>query len=239
MPDPATAARLIVAGVLFGLAAAMPVGPVNVEMARRTLRGGFSAGAAVGFGAVTVDVILAAASVLLLTAGAGGAMLTTRPAVYWALKLAGAGLLVYLGASCLLAAWRARKPAVDATKAAPAASNPPTVARGYLTGLLLNGLNPIVWSVWFVVLPALAAKRSGPGGADLTAGSTGANLPMLCAGVFLGTSGWVLAFAGGLSRVRRPGAAEDGLPGRWLVAVDALGGATLLGFAAATLAGLV
>ena len=238
MTDFSTAAGLIGQGVLFGLAAAVPLGPVNVEMARRTLRGGFAAGAAVGFGAVTVDVLLAGASVLLLTVG-GGRTLGDHPAAYWALKIAGAGLLVYLGTASLRSAWRARKgPAVSAEVRAsePAA---PSARRGYATGLLLNGLNPVVWSVWFVVLPAVAAGPSGSsGGRGLTAGSVGGNLPMLCAGVFLSTSAWVVAFAGALSRGRRV-AAGAALRTRGVAAVDLLGGLTLLGFAAATVAGPV
>ncbi|MGA2501211.1 MAG: LysE family transporter [Tepidisphaeraceae bacterium] len=43
-------------GIILGLGAAAPIGPVNVEIARRTLRGGFPAGFFLGLGAVTVDV---------------------------------------------------------------------------------------------------------------------------------------------------------------------------------------
>ena len=231
MPDAATAARLVGQGILFGLAAAVPVGPVNVEMARRTLRGGFAAGASVGFGAVTVDVILAAASVLLLSLPtAGGGSLIEAPAIYWPLKLAGAGVLIFLGASCLRSAWRAKRPV-----AIPMPIAAPSAGRGYATGLLLNGLNPIVWSVWFVVLPGIVAKPGSAGG-DGAGGSIAALLPMLCVGVFLATAGWVIAFSGALARLRhlRKGAA-DLLGGRWLAWVDTLGGLTLLGFAALTL----
>ena len=50
---------LILKGVALGLGAAVPIGPVNVELARRTLRGGFSRGFALGCGAVTADVTYA------------------------------------------------------------------------------------------------------------------------------------------------------------------------------------
>jgi hypothetical protein len=52
---------------------------------------------------------------------------------------------------------------------------------------------------------------------------------MICAGVFAGTLGWVVAFAGLLAlagRWRRP---------RWFAAADLAGGITLLGFALVTL----
>ena len=35
---------LIAKGIALGLGAAVPIGPVNVQIARRTLRGGFGAG---------------------------------------------------------------------------------------------------------------------------------------------------------------------------------------------------
>ena len=239
MTDFSTAAGLVGQGILFGLAAAVPLGPVNVEMARRTLRGGFAAGAAVGFGAVTVDVLLAGASVLLLTVG-GGRTLGDHPAAYWALKLAGAGLLIYLGTASLRSAWRARKGSAVSAIAVSDSTSQPSARRGYATGLLLNGLNPVVWSVWFVVLPAVAAGPANAAGASgLTAGSVGGNLPMLCAGVFLSTSAWVVAFAGALSRGRRMAVVPAALRHRGVAAVDLFGGLTLLGFAAATVAGPV
>ena len=39
---------LLLQGILIGLGAAVPIGPVNVEIARRTLRGGFLAGLFLG-----------------------------------------------------------------------------------------------------------------------------------------------------------------------------------------------
>ena len=50
---------LFARGVIFGLGAAVPIGPVNVEIARRTLRAGFRSGFFLGCGAVTIDVTYA------------------------------------------------------------------------------------------------------------------------------------------------------------------------------------
>jgi len=47
---------LFLNGLALGLGAAAPIGPVNVEIARRTLRFGRRAGFLLGCGAVTVDV---------------------------------------------------------------------------------------------------------------------------------------------------------------------------------------
>src|SRR4051812_50000553 len=47
---------LLLNGVLFGLGAAVPIGPVNVEIARRALRGGVWGGGGLGCGAGTPGV---------------------------------------------------------------------------------------------------------------------------------------------------------------------------------------
>src|SRR5437764_198584 len=85
-------------GCLLGIGAAAPIGPVNVEIARRTLRRGFRAGFALGCGAVTVDVGYA---ICVSLAGVGMRNLQMPPLASAALGLAGGALLAYLGISCL------------------------------------------------------------------------------------------------------------------------------------------
>src|SRR5437868_6914432 len=98
---PAPPLSLLARGVLLGLGAAVPIGPVNVEIARRTLRIGFLAGFALGCGAVTVDILYAALSSLSFT------QLLTAPAVARVVGAAGVVLLVYLAFLCFRAAARA------------------------------------------------------------------------------------------------------------------------------------
>src|SRR5437016_2198077 len=91
--------RLILRGCLLGIGAAAPVGPVNVEIARRTLKRGFRAGFALGCGAVTVDVTYAVLASLSL----GPAMKNL-----WALRiigLCGAAILAWLGIASLRGAF--------------------------------------------------------------------------------------------------------------------------------------
>jgi len=200
----------IASGVLLGLGAAVPIGPVNVEIARRTLRGGFAAGVALGCGAVTVDITYAVLSSLSL-----------RPLLdqHWlmlTLSIAGTVLLVYLGVMSLRAAWKSRK--LDATTlfAAPALS----LHGGYVTGLLMTLLNPITLAFWFLVVPATTLKLGLDPSHDL---------PAICTGVFLGTISWVMTFAGlltWLGRSKKP---------TWIILADAIGGAVLLAFAAAAI----
>src|SRR5215218_6063145 len=87
---------LFIRGILFGIGAAAPIGPVNVEIARRALRHGFAAGFALGCGAVTVDVtyaILASLSVTRLLQSDQA----SRRWFYWPMTVAACGLLAFLG----------------------------------------------------------------------------------------------------------------------------------------------
>jgi threonine/homoserine/homoserine lactone efflux protein len=195
---------LLFQGVLIGLGAAAPLGPVNVEIARRTLRGGFGAGVALGAGAVSVDVAYA----VLTSLSVGRA--SDRPAV--SVVLAGVSVLILagLGVLCLRSAWRGMTDAgVWEAGAAPSSRN------GYVTGLLMTLVNPLTLAFWFTTLPSIA------GAIDRR------RLPWVAAGVFVGTFSWVLAFAGTLSvlgRFRR---------GAWVRATDLGGGITLIAFAVA------
>jgi threonine/homoserine/homoserine lactone efflux protein len=126
-------------------------------------------------------------------------------------------LLTYLGALCL----RGER---EAFRADPIAYTPDVhrgVARSaYLAGLAMTLFNPMTLAFWFVAVPALVGS---------VAGGVAQDLPWICVGVFIGTLGWVVTFAAVLAlagRYRR---------NWWLAAADAVGGFTLLVFAAAAL----
>jgi threonine/homoserine/homoserine lactone efflux protein len=199
---------LVFRGILLGLGAAVPIGPVNVEILRRTLRGGFFAGFALGCGAVTVDVTYAILSSL------GFGLLLNRPIFYWPLTIGGVALLTYLGVMCWLGAFRSRQTLNETESASALVASSP--ASGYITGLLMTLLNPMTLGFWFVAVPDVVSKLSQRPTHDL---------PIICVGVFLGTIGWVIGFAGTLKlsrRWRRPW---------WIAAADAIGGTMLLAFA--------
>ena len=200
---------LIVRGLGLGIGAAAPIGPVNVEIARRTLRGRAAAGFALGCGAVTVDVTYAVLSSLSL------GRLLNRPAVVWPITIGGVLLLIYLGVLCL-------RGAVRDWNADPLTSAPPSpsVHGAYLTGVLMTLLNPMTIAFWFVMVPATVGAITSQPGRDL---------PWICVGVFFSTLAWVMGFVSILSwagRWRR---------NWWLAAADAVGGVLLLAFAAAGL----
>lgn len=223
MPAPvATATAFFAQGVALGLGAAVPIGPVNVQIARQVLRGGFVPGFALGCGAVSVDVFYA------VMAGEGVRRLAQSAALEWSLRVGGVALLAYLGVMCLRGereAWRSDPIGAAADSAAPIrrgpAAAPRGVGRAYVAGLLMTLLNPMTLAFWFVAVPAMAGATGAPDGRR--------GLPLVCAGVFVGTISWVVCFAGLLAwagRYRR---------NWWLAAADAAGGAAMLVFAAVAL----
>ena len=209
----------VIEGTLIGLGAAAPLGPVNVEIARRTLSGGFAAGVALGAGAVSVDVAYAG-----LTSLSVGRFLD-RPVIAVPLGIASVLLLSYLGVTCLRGALHPRSEAAGDGLDSPvkpglgrpsdAGLNGTLILSGYVTGLLMTLVNPMTLAFWFTTLPSLAGPIDPR------------RLPLIAVGVFAGTFSWVLAFAGTLSvlgRFRR---------GAWLRVVDGAGGVTLIAFAVA------
>lgn len=224
-------------GIVLGLGAAMPIGPVNVELSRRVLRSGVAAGVALGFGAVTVDVVYAVLSTLSF------ARLLDRPAVIVPVAVVGVGFLAYLGVQCLQAAqaaWRVDPIAIghpDPTPPTAPTASPRPARSAYLAGLLMTLLNPMTLAFWLTVVPAAggaaAGVPAGGGDAGIAKGAAG-HLPMMGAGVFIGTTAWVVGFASVLAWVSaRAGAREPSRRGKWLAAADGVGGLTLLAFAAA------
>lgn len=206
---------LLIQGIGLGLAAAAPIGPVNVEIARRAIRRGFGAGASVGMGAVSVDVAYVAASAFLF-AGANRSGFGNHPWVQWPLTLAAVGVLGFLGVMSLRGARQASREDLFETNPAPAVS----FRAGYLTGVLMTALNPFTLAYWFVVLPEVSGNISEQPVKDL---------PIICSGVLFGTSAWVVFFAGLL------GWAGRFARQRLAVAADVAGGILLLGFAALAL----
>ena len=199
---------LLATGVALGLGAAVPPGPVNLEIARRSAAGGFGRGAAVGLGAVTVDVVLAA----LLTNGVLAAMNALRP-LRLAVSAAGVVLLIWLG-TLALRSFR-RRLRERRGEAMPPAASP---RGGYLTGLLLCSTSPYQAAFWLTAVPSVLGK-------------TGGTL-LVCAGVFAATLAWVAAFAGATAWL------GGRLGWRLAAGMDLAGGATLLAFALVAAANL-
>jgi threonine/homoserine/homoserine lactone efflux protein len=207
-------------GIGVGLGAAVPPGPVNLEIGRRTVKGGMGAGLAVGLGAVTVDVILAA----LMGLGVLRAMNAIEP-LRIALSAAGVVLLAFLGVQ----AWRGfgrilrdrRGPQIESAGTISART-------GYVTGVLLCATSPYQAMFWLTAVPAVVEELPAMG-----EGRAGLQVVLLCLGVMAGTLAWVVFFSS-------LGAWLSRRLGWWLPAgMDALGGTLLLGFALLAGVGLI
>jgi L-lysine exporter family protein LysE/ArgO len=197
--------RQLLKGIALGIGAVAPIGPVNVEIIRRTLKHGWRAGFALGLGAVTVDVTYA-----LLTS-LGVAQLSGHPGFYRAIQILGAMLLTYLAVMSLIEAFRAaRSSSVGAIDDAPS----PPMHHGYFTGLAMTFLNPMTILFWFTAVPAATGAAQSRG-----------ELPIICLGVFVAAIAWVLFFTTALKSLRRWRRQW------WMMAADALGGLLLLAFA--------
>jgi L-lysine exporter family protein LysE/ArgO len=207
---------LLINGVLLGLGAAAPVGPVNVEIARRTLRFGRGAGFLLGCGAVTIDVAYAIVTSFTFVP------VQRHPRAMNALSLAAAIFLAYLAYRCLRSGLSGHgtdggKSGNDGATGAPQPPpQHPRRAEHYATGLLLTALNPMTLGFWFVAVPGAVAGLTTRPRIDL---------PIVCAGVFTGAFAWVCAFTALVGRLHKFGGQ------RWLGWIDIGGGLMLLAFA--------
>ncbi len=209
-------AHLLFQGFALGVGAAAPMGPVNAEIARRTVLHGFRAGFFLGCGAVSVDVNLA----ILSSMSVGHSL--ASPMVGRIVAILGGVLLAGLGARSLLAARRrlrsgSREGVIAGPVAGVSSSLPLQPHRHYVTGVLMTATSPMTLLFWFVGVPA-APALSGSGHAAT-------EMIWVAAGVFVATLTWVVCFAGAIHWLRQNS-------GPWLsIAADPLGGLILLAFA--------
>ena len=235
-------------GALIGIGAAAPPGPVNLEIARRTIARGWLAGAAIGLGAVTIDVCFA----VLLVVG-WLELINSNDAVRLTLSIVGMALLFYLGGMALRSAFRRlgnlrdrraseSKPTGDPTTADPTTGGPLTgdSSAGLLEVAAANADEP---GVSARITPAagyatglllcstspyqaafwLTAVPSVFNASDAAEG-LGPKL-LVCAGVFGATLLWVTVFTTLLWQIRRLGRSAV-LP----LVMDSIGGIVLTGF---------
>lgn len=138
----------VLAFSLIALALAVAPGPDTFLVIANTTAGGFRRGFA------TVLGIVSGGLVYMLLIGCGLArVLLYSPSLFYAVKLAGACYLLYLGWGALRAALRRGPPA--AAEAAASTPAPParSIRSSYLQGLLTNALNPKVAVFYLAFLP--------------------------------------------------------------------------------------
>ena len=217
-------AIVIMKGIALGVGVAAPFGPINSEIVRRSLRGGFLPGFVMGMGAVATDVGFAALALYGFSFS-----LADYPALRETLRFVGGGLLLTLGTILLIQAYRhyrSRKslnPSQLDLAIGDAMGTLPIDLRlvpGFFRGFIMTILNPITWGFWFVALPAMAGTIL-PGSNEREGF---AYVPLMLMGVLAGAMGWVAFISGVAAWVKQ---FSNNL---WIVIADVVGAIMLLGF---------
>ena len=134
----------VAAFALIAMALTIAPGPDTFLVIANTSAGGFRRGFATVLGIVS-----GGAFYVLLVACGLIRVLVYSPTLFYAVKLAGAGYLVYLGWSALRGVFR-QAPAIAADAPPPPARS---IRASYLQGLLTNALNPKIAVFYLAFLP--------------------------------------------------------------------------------------
>ena len=187
-------------GLAFLVAA--QVGPIWLLCVRSVLRGRLLSGLGIGLGAALIDVVYAALGV------AGVTQLLRIPQIRLGLGLAGAGLLLAIGARTLWSAVRIRSGLET-----PAEIISP--GRAFRTAMVATASNPLTIVAWGAIFAAASTAR--------IAHTTPAAATLLAA-IGFGSLSWFAALSGAAALVRRR------VGERGLCMADALSGLGIMGF---------
>lgn len=158
--------HLLLVGILLGMGAAIPIGPVNLEIIRRNLRFGTSYGIVTGLGACSADITY----LVLLCLGA--LALLQYPLVLHILGLLGSLILIWFAIGAFRSNSSEKKETIKV----------PSLARYGIEGFVITMMNPYTVLFWASISSQIS----------LTA-FTGKNALLLTGiGVVIGTVGWVL-----------------------------------------------
>ena len=134
-------AQAIITGILLGWGAAIPIGPLNLEIIRRNLHYGIASGIALGFGACSGDVTYL---ILLLV---GALTILTHTIILKVFGIVGAGILTWFGYQALK--MKVGNESHSALKKKP-------LWRHYLEGYALVLVNPYTVLFWISVSSQIA-----------------------------------------------------------------------------------
>lgn len=160
--------HLFIYGLILGWGAAIPIGPINLEMMRRNLHYGTLYGIALGVGACSADVTY----VVLLCLGA--LALLTHPMMLNIIGILGSLLLCWFGYKAFFLAAKE-----DKTKKIKQSK-----IKNIIEGFILTLINPYTILFWGSVSSQLLL---------VTQGSTQWTV-LAATGVIIGTFSWVLCF---------------------------------------------
>lgn len=205
-------APLLGTGLLLGWSVAWPPGPINAEIARRCIAGGFWSGFGLLVGACVGDATWA----ILVSLGVG--LLFTGPRMHAAMGMLSVALLLGLALVFLRGAWRALR-----AEAPPAAGPSRFDSRraSFLLGMTMALTSP--WNVAFWLAAIGRPELSSQGTAALFA---------VVAAVIAGALAWGLVWSGTVVLLHGRVGKGGGAGARWWdVGVRAATGVLMLYFA--------
>jgi L-lysine exporter family protein LysE/ArgO len=189
-------------GFLLGLGAAMPVGPVNLEIVRRNLRHGTPSGIFLGLGASCTDLTY----LILLTFGA--LTLLTHAIVIKVVAVVGALILAWFGLGAI------RMSVGDKSMDLETGAHKHPL-RNMLDGYLMTLVNPMTIIFWSSVSSQVA----------LLAHHAAHDMFYTGFGVILGASGWAISLNTVLHFTRHK------ISARTMHIINIVGGVILIAFA--------
>lgn len=190
-------------GVLLGLGAAMPVGPVNLEIIRRNLSFGLRAGVFLGMGAACTDLTY----IVILSIGAIAVIM--HPHILNAIAVIGALILVWFAYGAFKMAAQHNNQQQEIYR-----QRDKHPIRHLVDGYLMTLINPMTIIFWTSVSSqvALLAHQSH-------------HFIITAVGVIVGAFGWALSLNTVLHITRHK------ISERKLMWINIIGGIILLGFA--------
>jgi threonine/homoserine/homoserine lactone efflux protein len=216
---------LIFIGLGMGLASTVPFGPINTEVARRTLKQGFLPGLAFGMGAVLFELMI-----VIAAATGFGIRLDGYPRVEQAMLAIGCVVLFVMGVIALRAAKKAwststtspddSQPSQSIDEFAELRASPAllraqmlAVPRSAATGAMMTMLSLPAWLFWLLAVPAVAQRHAMDGFFPVT---------MFLAGAAAGLVGWIAVLASVTCYLKR--FAQKW----WIIVADLIGAGMLL-----------
>ena len=219
---------LVLFGIGFGLAATVPPGPINAQIARRTLKFGFLPGLAFGVGSIFVENALA-----MLACMGYGEKIDEHPLLLNVMLFVGFVVLAVVGTFAVASGYRAwQDPAAsrhaidtaaelepDPLRATPGINRTKIISmpRSFFAGAGMGVISPYTIVFWMVGLPAVAQSLF----------ARYHHVWPLLVGILVGTSAWIGGYTSMIAWLKRYRST-----GMW---ADLVGGVMLLVFAALAL----
>ncbi len=170
--------KLISLGIILGWAAAVPIGPVNVEMAKRNLTYGTNMGLAIGFGACSVDLLFL---VLLFQ---GITLFVNQPVYFSILGGIGSFILFYFAYKAFTAP-SVLNSGIQLRKL--------SIFRHWFDGFIMTATNPYTIIFWGSI-----GSQAG-----ILKNNTNSELLLLGLGLLIGIISWTLFLNGILHFTRK------------------------------------